>query len=59
MARLIPGNGTEQRQLATILFTDVMGSRALRQRDETRTTVGRRACRSVEGWNFQLSRRKR
>ena len=43
---------TEQRKLAAIMFTDIVGYSALAQRDEMWATAATRVRRSVAGWSF-------
>jgi len=55
----MPGDGTEQRKLAAIMFTDMVGYSALAQRNEMRARAGHRMRLSIEGWNFRLSHTKK
>ena len=55
----MPNEGTEQRRLAAIMFTDMVGYSALAKRNEMRARTGRLMRLSVEGWNFRLSHSKK
>jgi len=50
--------GNQQRKLAAIMFTDMVGYSALSQRNEMRATAGSRVRRSVAGWSFPRRHRK-